>query len=58
MEEKRNAYRGIFLMRKPKVTIPLERPRRRWDDSIKMYLEEIDSNILDWICMAPVTDHW
>jgi hypothetical protein len=58
MEEKRKAYRGIFLMRKPEVTISLERPRRRWDNSIKMDLEGIYSNILDWICMAPVTGPW
>ena len=26
--------------------------------SIKMDLEEADWKILDWTCMAPVTDHW
>ena len=34
MEEKRNVYRGGLLMRKPKVTISFERPRRRCEGSI------------------------
>jgi len=57
MEEKRNAYTG-FLLRKQKSTISHERPRDRWEGGIKLDLEEIDSKILDWIYMSPVTDHW
>jgi hypothetical protein len=34
MEEKRNAYR--VLVRKPVGKRPLGRPRRRWEDSIKV----------------------
>jgi hypothetical protein len=37
--EKRNAYR--ILVGKPEGKIPLERPRRRWVDNIKMDLREI-----------------
>jgi hypothetical protein len=36
MGETRNAYR--ILVRKPGGKIPLERPRRRWEDNIKMDL--------------------
>jgi hypothetical protein len=38
MEQKRNAY--TILMGKPKGKKPLERPRRRWADNIKMDLRE------------------
>jgi hypothetical protein len=39
MGEKRNAYR--ILIRKPERKSPLERPRSRWVDNIKMDLREI-----------------
>jgi hypothetical protein len=37
--EKRNAYR--ILVAKPEGKRPLGRPRRRWEDNIKIYLREI-----------------
>jgi hypothetical protein len=58
LEEKRNAYRRGFFGRKRKATISLERPRRRWEGSVKMDLEEIDSKILYWMYIVPVTDHF
>jgi hypothetical protein len=51
MGEKRNAY-GI-LVGKPEGKRPLERPRRRWVDNIKMDLREIW-----WIDMAQDRDQW
>jgi hypothetical protein len=39
MRERRNVYR--VLMGKPKGKRPLERPRRRWEDGLKMDLREI-----------------
>jgi hypothetical protein len=36
MEEERNAY-SISLY-KPVLVLPLGKPRRRWEDSIKIYL--------------------
>jgi hypothetical protein len=39
MGEKRNAYR--LLVGKPEGKRPLERPRRRWVDNIKMDLGDI-----------------
>jgi hypothetical protein len=38
MEERRNEYR--VLMGMPERKIPLERPRRRWEDVIKMDLRK------------------
>jgi hypothetical protein len=39
MGEKRDAYRA--LARKPEGRRPLKRPRRRWEDNIKMDLREV-----------------
>ena len=39
MEQFRNAYR--FLVGKPESKRPLGRPRRRWEDNIKMVLREV-----------------
>jgi hypothetical protein len=39
MEEMRNAYN--ILVRKPEGKTPLERPKRRWEDNIRMDLGEI-----------------
>ena len=38
MKEYRNAYR--VLVGKPEGKRPLGRPRRRWEDNIKLYLRE------------------
>jgi hypothetical protein len=40
MGEGRNVYR--ILMGRPEGKRPLERPRRRWEDGIRMDLREID----------------
>ena len=39
MEQFRNAYR--VLVGKPEGKRPLGRPRRRWEDNIKMDLREV-----------------
>jgi hypothetical protein len=39
MAEMRNTY--AVLVGKPEGKRPLGRPRRRWDDNIKMHLREI-----------------
>jgi hypothetical protein len=39
MGEKRNVYR--LLVGKPEGKKPLERPRRRWVDNIRMVLGEV-----------------
>jgi hypothetical protein len=50
IEEKRNAYR--LLVRKPERRRPLERPRRRWVDNIRMYLVDVGWGDVDWIGLA------
>jgi hypothetical protein len=50
MGEKRNAYR--ILVGNPERKRPLGRSRRRWADSIKMYLREIGWDGMDWIVLA------
>jgi hypothetical protein len=47
MGEKRNAYR--ILGGKPEGMRPLEKPRRRWLDNIKVDLREIGWSGMDWI---------
>jgi hypothetical protein len=43
----RNAY--SILVGKPEGRRPLGRPRRRWEDNIKMDLREIGFGDVDWI---------
>jgi hypothetical protein len=56
MEEKRNTYR--ILMGKPEGMKPLGRPRRRWENNIRMDLREIDWGGMDWIDLAQDRDQW
>jgi hypothetical protein len=45
---------------KPNVNRPLERPRRRWEDGIRMDLREIGwgGGWLEWIQLAQDRDQW
>jgi hypothetical protein len=54
--EGRNVYRG--LVGKPEGKRPLERPRRRWEDGIKMDLREIGWGGVEWIHLAQDRDCW
>ena len=56
MEQSRNAYR--LLVGKPKGKIPLGRPRRRWEDNIKMDLREVGCDPREWIGLAENRDQW
>ena len=40
------------LVGKPEGKRPLERPRRRWEDNIKMDLQEMGYGVMDWIELA------
>jgi hypothetical protein len=37
---------------------PLGRPRRRWEDNIKMYLQEVGLGGMDWIELTQDRDRW
>jgi hypothetical protein len=50
----RNMYR--FLMGKPEGKRPLGRPRRRWEDGIRMDLRKIGWGSVDWIQLAQDRD--
>jgi hypothetical protein len=56
MGEERNMYR--VLMEKPEGKRPLWRPRRRWEDGIRMDLREIGWGSVDWIQLAQDRDRW
>ena len=45
-------------MGKPDSKRPLERPRRRWEDNIKMDLREVGFDPRDWISLAEDRDQW
>jgi hypothetical protein len=36
----------------------LGRPKRRWEDNIKMYLKEIGWGDMDWTDLAQDRDQW
>jgi hypothetical protein len=55
MGEKRDAYR--ILVGRPEGRRPLGKPRRRWEDNIKMDLQEVGWGI-DWIALAQDRDRW
>ena len=56
MEEGRRAFK--ILTSKPTGKIPLGRPRRRWEDNIRMDLEEIGINAGNWVDWAQNRDCW
>ena len=46
------------LVEKPEGKRPLGRPRRRWEDNIKMDLQEVVCEGMDWIELALDRDRW
>jgi len=54
--ERRGIYRG--LVGKYEGKRPLGRPRRRWEDYIKMDLEEVGCGGMKWIELAQDRDSW
>jgi len=54
MGESRGVYR--VLVGKPKGKRPLGRPRFRWEDNIKMDLQEVECGGMDWIDLAQERD--
>jgi len=56
MEERRDVYR--VLVGKPEGKRPLGRPRRRWENNIKMDLQEVRCRGMDRIKLAQDVDKW
>ena len=56
MEEGRGVHK--VLVGKPEGNRPLGRPRRRWEDNIKMDLEEVGRGCRDWMELAQDRDRW
>ena len=56
MEESRNAYR--VLVGEPEGKRSVGRPRRRWEDDIKIDLWEVRCDPGDWIDLAEDRDQW
>ena len=54
------AYGGLHrvLVGKPEGKRPLGRPRPRWEDNIKMDLQEVGGWCGDWIELAKDRDRW
>jgi len=52
--------RGVcrVLVGKPEGMRPLGRPRRRWEDNIRMDLQEVECGYMDWIGLAQDRDRW
>ena len=56
MGERRGAYR--ILVGKPEGKRLLGRPRLRWEDNIKMDLQEVGCRVMDCIELAQDRDRW
>jgi len=57
---RRGKRRGVYrvFVEKPEEKIPLGRPRRRWEDNIKMDLTEVGYGGIDWFELAQDRDRW
>jgi len=56
MGEGRGVHR--VLVRKPEGKRPLGRPKHRWEDNIKMDLQEVGGDCGDWVELAQDRDRW
>jgi hypothetical protein len=56
MRDKKNVYR--ILVGKLEGKRPLGRPRRRWEDNVKMDLRKMRCDGMDWIDLAQDRDLW
>ena len=45
-------YKDLFLKR------TLGRPRRRWEDNVRIILKEVGCGGMEWIHLAQDTDRW
>jgi hypothetical protein len=53
-----HVWGGGGEVRIPKGKRPLLIPRRRWEDNIKMDLQEVGWRAMNWIDLDQVRDRW
>ena len=58
--ERMGQGRGVYrvLVGKPEGKRPLGRPRRRWEDNVKMDLQEVAGGCEDWMELSQDRDSW
>jgi len=56
MGDGRIVYR--VLVEKPEGREPLGKPRRRWEDNIRMDLREVGCGCVDWMELTQDRDRW
>ena len=56
MEDGRGVQRVV--VGKPEGKRPMGRPRRRWEDNIKMDLQEVGGGCGDWMELAQDSNRW
>jgi hypothetical protein len=56
MGEERKMYK--VLVGKPERKRPLGRPRRRWEDGVRMDLRKIGLGGVNWIRLSQDRDRW
>ena len=54
MDERRGVY--SVLVGKHEGKRPLGRPKRRWEDNIKMDLQKVGYGVMDWMELAQDRD--
>jgi hypothetical protein len=54
--ENSGAYR--ILVGRPERKTTLGRPKRRWEDNIKMDIQDVGWESMDWIVLAQDRDRW
>jgi len=57
---RRGESRGVYmvLVVKPEQKRPLGRPRSRWEDSIKLGIQKVDCESVDWLELAQDRYRW
>ena len=57
-QKRRRSVFRILTGSKPKGKKPLETPKRRWEDNIRMDLKEIGMNTGNWVVSVQDRDYW
>jgi hypothetical protein len=55
---RRGMHTGFWMGKSEGKKTTIGRPRRRWNDNIKMDLREIGSSLMEWINLAENREQW